>query len=131
MTPPFSPPWSPGHESGGGGGGGGGMLAPLGPHGQLIGIVPPPHLVLERPHSAVPSKIYEKLGEAKKRQRPKTAEPSKNGGPDGLSTPPTRFVKAQTKQSNSKHKFFRSRKEKEEESKRWRGDGLYVSIQDF
>merc|ERR1719361_811485 len=73
---------------------------------------------MERPHSAVPSKIYEKLGEGgKKRQRPKTAEPSKNGGgPDGLSTPPTRFVKAQTKQSNSKHKFFRSRKEKERDN---------------
>merc|ERR1719341_1925181 len=77
-------------------------MVPLGPNGQMIGIVPPPHLVMERPHSAVPSKIYEKLGESKKRQRPKTAEPSKNGGPDGLSTPPTRFVKAQTKQSNSK-----------------------------
>ena len=91
-------------------------MAPLGPNGQMIGIVPPPHLVMERPHSAVPSKIYEKLGESKKRQRPKTAEPSKNGGPDGLSTPPTRFVKAQTKQSNSKHKFFRSRKEKERDN---------------
>ena len=89
-------------------------MAPLGPNGQMIGIVPPPHLVMERPHSAVPSKIYEKLGESKKRQRPKTAEPSKNG--DGLSTPPTRFVKAQTKQSNSKHKFFRSRKEKERDN---------------
>ena len=90
-------------------------MAPLGPNGQMIGIVPPPHLVMERPHSAVPSKIYEKLGESKKRQRPKTAEPSKN--PDSSSgTPPTRFVKAQTKQSNSKHKFFRSRKEKERDN---------------
>ena len=108
---PSSPPWSPAHE------GGTGLMAPLGPNGQMIGIVPPPHLVMERPHSAVPSKIYEKLGESKKRQRPKTAEPTgKNGG----ATPevaPTRFVKAQTKaSSNSKHKFFRSRKEKERDN---------------
>merc|ERR550517_263765 len=70
---------------------------------------------MERPHSAVPSKIYEKLGESKKRQRPKTAEPSKNLD-SSSGTPPTRFVKAQTKQSNSKHKFFRSRKEKERDN---------------
>ena len=109
MTPPFSPPWSPAHE------GGVPMMAPLGPNGQMIGIVPPPHLVMERPHSAVPSKLYEKLGDSKKRQRPKTAEPSKVPGTD-LLTPPTRFVKASAKQSNSKHKFFRSRKEKEKDS---------------
>ena len=90
-------------------------MAPLGPNGQMIGIVPPPHLVMERPHSAVPSKIYEKVGESKKRARPKTAEPSKAGGGVEI-TPPTRFVKAQTKQSTSKHKFFRSRKEKERDN---------------
>jgi len=111
MTPPFSPPWSPAHE------GGTGLMAPLGPNGQMIGIVPPPHLVMERPHSAVPSKIYEKLGESKKRQRPKTAEPTGKNGRATAEVPPTRFVKAQTKaSSNSKHKFFRSRKEKERDN---------------
>ena len=92
-------------------------MAPLGPNGQMIGIVPPPHLVMERPHSAVPSKIYEKLGESKKRQRPKTAEPSGKNGGATAEVAPTRFVKAQTKaSSNSKHKFFRSRKEKERDN---------------
>ena len=108
MTPPFSPPWSPAHEPGTP------MMAPLGPNGQMIGIVPPPHLVMERPSSAVPSKIYEKLGESKKRQRPKTAEPGKVATP--TDNPPTRFVKANAKQSNSKHKFFRSRKEKDKDN---------------
>ena len=108
MTPPFSPPWcSPSHQ------------APLGPHGQMVGIVPPPHLVLERPHSADHgASKAEKLGESKKRQRPKTAEPGKNpdGSLDSKETSNSRYVKASSKQHSTKHKFFRSRlKEKEKE----------------
>ena len=110
-TPPFSPPWSPLHL--GEGGGGNHLMAPLGPHGQMIGIVPPPHLVMDRPHSAVPSHIYEKALESKKRQRPRTAEPGRPKMPETL-TPPSRFVKASAKQSNSKHEFFRSRKSEKE-----------------
>ena len=65
-TPPYSSPWgSPAH-----------VMAPLGPNGQMIGIVPPPHLVIDRPLSADEAKIYDngnKASESKKRQRPKTA----------------------------------------------------------
>jgi len=107
MTPPFSPPWcSPSHGP------------PLGPHGQMIGIVPPPHLVMERPHSADHGNKTDKLGESKKRQRPKTAEPGKNveGSLDSKETSNSRYVKASNKQHSTKHKFFRSRlKEKDKE----------------
>ena len=108
MTPPFSPPWcSPTHQ------------APLGPHGQMVGIVPPPHLVLERPHSADHGALKaEKSSESKKRQRPKTAEPGKNveGSLDSKETSNSRYVKASSKQHSTKHKFFRSRlKEKEKD----------------
>jgi len=123
-TPPYSSPWgSPAH-----------VMAPLGPNGQMIGIVPPPHLVIDRPLSADEAKIYEngnKGSESKKRQRPKTAvagvQDSKkenyesagrnlDGGAykpwaaAGASTPPNRYIKASNKQNtNSKHKFFRSK----------------------
>ena len=107
MTPPFSPPWcSPSHGP------------PLGPHGQMIGIVPPPHLVLERPQSADHGNKADKMGESKKRQRPKTAEPGKNveGSLDSKETSNSRYVKASNKQHSTKHKFFRSRlKEKDKE----------------
>jgi len=105
MTPPFSPPWgSPSHQTPIP------MMAPLGPNGQMIGIVPPPHLVIDRPHSADQVNIYEKSCESKKRQRPKTADPKKsNGGSDHKETPPSRYVKASNKQNATKHKFFRSR----------------------
>jgi len=112
MTPPFSPPWgSPAHQTPIP------MMAPLGPNGQMIGIVPPPHLVIDRPHSADQVNIYEKASESKKRQRPKTADPKKNNdGSDHKDTPPSRYVKASNKQNAAKHKFFRSRnKDKEKD----------------
>lgn len=83
----------------------------------MIGIVPPPHLVIDRPHSADQVNIYEKASESKKRQRPKTADPKKNNdGSDHKDTPPSRYVKASNKQNAAKHKFFRSRnKDKEKD----------------
>ena len=113
MTPPFSPPWgSPSHPTPVP------IMAPLGPNGQMIGIVPPPHLVIDRPHSADQvNNLYEKAGESKKRQRPKTADLKKNEGSDHKATPPSRYVKASTKQAQTKHKFFRSRnKDKDKDS---------------
>ena len=109
-TPPLTPPWaSPVH--------GPPVLTPLGPSGQLIGIVPPPHLVMERPVSADPGPVkFEKASESKKRLRPKTADPGKVAE-DAKDTPHSRYVKATNKQNSSKHKFFRSRvKEKDKES---------------
>ena len=114
VTPPFSPPWgSPSHQPGSpphhpppap-------ILAPLGPNGQMIGIVPPPHLVLDRPLSADHNNIYEKSGESKKRQRPKTADPKKLQQEESETKEATqsRYVKSSNKQNSSKHKFFRSR----------------------
>jgi len=59
----------------------------------MIGIVPPPHLVIDRPHSADQvNNLYEKAGESKKRQRPKTADLKKNEGSDHKATPPSRYV---------------------------------------
>merc|ERR1740124_21636 len=112
MTPPFSPPWgSPAHQTPIP------IMAPLGPNGQMIGIVPPPHLVIDRPHSADQVNIYEKASESKKRQRPKTADPKKSNGSDHKATPPSRYVKASNKQNVTKHRFFRSRnKDKEKDS---------------
>ena len=109
-TPPMTPPWaSPAH--------GPPLLTPLGPNGQLIGIVPPPHLVMERPVSADPGPVkFEKASESKKRHRPKTADPGK-AAEDVKDTPNSRYVKASNKQNSTKHKFFRSRvKEKDKES---------------
>lgn len=109
-TPPMTPPWaSPVH--------GPPLMTPLGPNGQLIGIVPPPHLVMERPVSADPGPVkFEKASESKKRHRPKTADPSK-AAEDAKDTPNSRYVKATNKQNSTKHKFFRSRvKEKDKES---------------
>ena len=89
---------------------------------ELIGIVPPPHLVMERPVSADPGPPchapakFEKAHESKKRQRPKTADPGKmtEGLLDAKETANPRYVKATNKQNSTKHKFFRSRvKEKE------------------
>merc|ERR1719336_2100380 len=52
VTPPMTPPWtSPSHAPGLHHSP---MMTPLGPNGQMIGIVPPPHLVLDRPVSADP-----------------------------------------------------------------------------
>ena len=120
LTPPFSPPWtSPAHAAPPPPAT---MMTPLGPNGQLIGIVPPPHLVMERPVSADPGPPchapakFEKAHESKKRQRPKTADPGKltEGLLDAKETANPRYVKATNKQNSTKHKFFRSRvKEKE------------------
>ena len=112
VTPPMTPPWtSPIHAVAAP------VMTPLGPNGQMIGIVPPPHLVLERPVSADPGPgKYEKAEkESKKRHRPKTADTGK-AAEDSKDTPHSRYVKAANKQNSSKHKFFRSRvKEKDKE----------------
>ena len=109
VTPPMTPPWTspshaPGHHHSP-------MMTPLGPNGQMIGIVPPPHLVIDRPVSADPAHKYEKSAEqSKKRQRPKTADVGKVAADaDTKETPNSRYVKASNKQNSSKHKFFRSR----------------------
>ena len=91
------------------------MVFYSGPNGQMVGIVPPPHLVIDRPVSADLANKYEKSAESKKRQRPKTAEVPKTDH-DVKETPNARYVKASNKQNSSKHKFFRSRaKEKDKE----------------
>lgn len=112
MTPPFSPPWgSPAHTYG--------LpvplMAPLGPNGQMIGIVPPPHLVAERSASADchQTPIYEKSSDSKKRQRPKTADPGKLVQENDK--PVSRYIKASThRPTNTKHKFFKSRTNQKE-----------------
>lgn len=108
MTPPFSPPWSsPAHNN---------NTMMTGHNGQIIGIVPPPHLVIDRPVSADQTTKYEKHSESKKRQRPKTADPGKGSDADPKDTSNSRYVKASNKQNSTKHKFFRSRvKEKEKD----------------
>ena len=119
MTPPFSPPWtSPVHAVHAPHPTQSPMMTPLGPNGQMIGIVPPPHLVIDRPVSADHTPKYEKVSESKKRQRPKTADTGKmcEGLLDAKETPNSRYVKATNKQNSTKHKFFRSRaKEKDKE----------------
>lgn len=124
VTPPFSPPWgSPVHG-----------VAPLGPSGQLAGVISgsPSHLFYERPQSA-DLRLFEKTATAagdlqsflsKKRQRPKTAEVKKAESEDlGKTTTPAlsaspapRYIKASHRQgsaggggSGSKHRFFKSR----------------------
>ena len=101
VTPPLTPPWSsPAHNP---------VMTPLGPNGQMIGIVPPPHLVIDRPVSADQPVKFEKLSESKKRQRPKTADPVKVSEADPKENSNSRYVKASNKQNSTKHKFFRSR----------------------
>ena len=110
MTPPFSPPWgSPTY------GPPVPLMAPLGPNGQMIGIVPPPHLVMERPQSADHAKIYEKPSESKKRSRPKTAEPRKANSGGSENEKPAgqpRYIKAvqhSSRGGGNKHKLFKSK----------------------